>query len=214
MPTAVQAVAAKAQEVEVGSLRHRALVTVQQFKSSWVELGALLVEVRRAGSFAEWGFKSFEEYCSKELRLKRQTADKLTASYAFLARHERQAVESRLARETPPADSRPIPPFEVISVLAGAEERGQLAEDDWRELRDSLWSDEGSSPAKLSRQLAQRFPPPPREEPPVDLRLRRFAATARKLQRELEACADVPEAITERAGALAEDLESLSARGV
>ena len=37
------AIAKKASELEPGTLRHQVLLTAQKFKSSWVELGALLV---------------------------------------------------------------------------------------------------------------------------------------------------------------------------
>jgi hypothetical protein len=63
------------------------LVTAQKFKSSWVELGALLVKVRHEGLWEEWGFAGFEEYCSKELRLKRQRETRVAGD-----RHGRDVV--------------------------------------------------------------------------------------------------------------------------
>lgn len=204
------AVAIKAAEVEPGSLRHQALMCAQKFKSSWVELGALLVKVRNAGAWGEWGFKSFEDYCSKELRIKKQTALKLTNSYAFLARHEKRLLDPPEAQ----APARPVPPpaFEVVSVLAGAEERGQLKEEDYQQLREKLWGDE--RPAnQVARELSERFPPPPKPPPPVDLVMRRLAASARKLVADLGACDKVPEAVVERAAALAADVEELAGDG-
>jgi hypothetical protein len=207
------AVAMKAQEVEPGSFRHRVLTTAQKFKSSWVELGAMLVKVRNTGAWEQWGYSSFESYCSKELRIKKQTALKLTASYGFLARHER-AVSEQYERapldEAAPEPERPaVPAFEVISVLAGAEERGQLGEKDYAELRESIWADERPA-QQVARELSQRFPAPPRPPPPIDLQLRRLAAAARRLASELRACQKVPSAVAERAEALAGDVEELA----
>jgi hypothetical protein len=200
------AVALKAAEVEPGSLRHEALLAAKRFKSSWVELGALLVKVRDQGSWSEWGFKTFEEYCSKELRIKKQTALKLTNSYLFLARHEQA-----MTHEPKQVAERPAPAFEVVSVLAGAEERGQLNDKSYQELREQIWGDERPAP-QVARELSARFPPPPKPPPPTDLVVRRLAASARRLANELKACSKVPEAVTERAAALADDVEELAAR--
>jgi hypothetical protein len=208
--TGQAAVARKAAEVQPGTLRHQVLLVAQKFKSSWVELGALLVKVRDGNLWQEWGYPSFEDYCTKELRIKRQTALKLTNSYGFLARHEQQLLagqdgsRAQAPKEEPPA-------FEVVSVLADAEDRGQLSEKDYQSLRETIWDDERPAPT-VARELAQRFPSPPRPAPPADLVVRRLAVLARRLASELKGCRKVPAAIAERAGALAEDVEELAAQ--
>ncbi len=208
------AVAKRASEVEPGTLRHQVLLTAQKFKSSWVELGSLLVKVRASGSFEEWGYESFEAYCTKELRIKKATAEKLTMSYSFLSKHERSMAEP--APSAPSASREPVlgrepPAFEVVSVLAGAEQRGQLSEKDYQSLREQLWADE--RPAnQVAKELAQKFPPPPKPAPPADLVLRRLAQAARKLAGDLKGCDKIPGAVAERAEALAEEVEELAGR--
>lgn len=207
MQTKSQAAMAQlASELKPGSLRHQTLQTAQKFKTSWVELGSLLVRVRNEGAWEEWGFSSFEDYCSKELRIKRQTALKLTNSFAFLARHEKALFDSEQA----PAPEQSAPPFEVISVLAGAESRGQLSDKDYKELREKIWSEE--QPTEIVKQLAERYPTPPKPPPPPDLALRRYALTARKLAGDLRGCKKVPDAVAGRAEALADELEALAAK--
>lgn len=208
--TGQAAIARKAGELEPGSLRHQVVVTAQKFKSSWVELGSLLVRVRNEGAWEGWGFKSFEDYCAKELRIKRQTALKLTNSYAFLAKHERALLETPEERPERPERlaEREVPAFEVVSVLAGAEERGQLSEQDYKELREKIWTEE--KPSQIARELAERYPAPPKPPPPADLVLRRLAAAARKLATDLRSCSKVPDAVAGRAEALAEDVEELA----
>ncbi|MFN7134615.1 MAG: hypothetical protein ACK4N5_21225, partial [Myxococcales bacterium] len=69
MQTKAQAaVARRLEEVETGSFRHQVLQAAQKFKNSWVELGSLLVKVRSEGLHEQWGFATFEAYCSSELR--------------------------------------------------------------------------------------------------------------------------------------------------
>ena len=144
--------AARAEDLPEGSPRRKVLECAQRFKSAWVELGRLLSEVRRGEAWRAWGYPSFERYCSKELFIRGATAEKLTASYAFLERHE-----PALAR---PGARSPAPPFEVIEVLSRAESSGRLTESGWRELRDEVM-ERPPTPSALNRRLDERLGPPP-----------------------------------------------------
>jgi hypothetical protein len=181
-------------------LRSTVAAAARRFKSSWFELGRLLVQVRSANAWQGWGFDSFEAYCTGELHIRRATAEKLLRSYGFLQRHERQELD---AAERAPA-------FEVVTVLADAEERGQLTERDYARVRDAIW-DPGRAPAELRRELTERFPVPERT---VDAgaQLRKFALTARRLATELRASNRVPSAAKRAAEALADELEALVER--
>jgi hypothetical protein len=197
----------KLRELPHDSVRRRVLECARRFKSSWVELGRMLCDVKRDALWREWGFKSFDAYCAKELFIRKATADKLTASYGFIERHE-PAVARGGGEDGD--EARPPPSFEVIEVLSRAEAAGRLPEGGWRELRDDIL-ERPPTPAALSRQLSERFGPPPRADPPPEgERLARLAAAARRLA---AACASeeaVPSAVAERAKALAEDLAELA----
>jgi hypothetical protein len=175
----------------------------RRFKASWVELARHLVRVKRKGLYEEWGYATFEAYCARELRIKKATAQKLLASFGFLEKHEPQAV-----RAIGEPEGRRTPALEVIAALVQAEEAGQLDEAAYREVREKLW-ERPIDPAQVRRELAKRFPSPEPEAPPADLALRRLAASARKLARELAGSDRVPRAVAERATALAEDVEKL-----
>ena len=203
MPSA--ALETKAQDVKVGSFRHAVLSAARKFKATWVELGKLLVEVRDGAKFEEWGFPSFETYCWQELHIRKSTALKLTRSFSFLAKHEPKEVANDNLWEKAPA-------FEVVDVLAGAEDRGQLSADEYRKIRDTIW-DQAKPTSELRRELGERFPSPPREPSGDTDALRRLAAAARRLARDLGAHRKVPRAVVERAAALAEDVEALSNGG-
>jgi len=178
-------------------LRATVAAAARRFKSSWYELGRLLAQVRASDAWQGWGFDSFDAYCARELHIRRATADKLLRSYGFLQRHERGQEE---------APER-APPFEVVTVLADAEERGQLTERDYARVRDSIW-DPGRTPSELRRELSERFPVPERTLEPSS-QLLRFARTARRLATELRASSRVPAAAKRTAEALAEELEAL-----
>jgi hypothetical protein len=195
------ALASKANELTPGSFRHTVVSAARRFKATWVELGKLLVKVQAESLYEGWGYESFDAYCSKELHIRKQTALKLTKSFSFLERHEPKAVSSEDFVERAPA-------FEVVEVLAGAEERGQLSAQEYRSIRDSIWNQDKPT-SELKREISERFPAPPADRP-ANFELRRLASFARKLATELGASRKVPKAISERAAALAEDVEELA----
>jgi hypothetical protein len=187
-----------------GSTRRRALECARRFKASWVELGRMLSEVKRDSLWREWGFASFDAYCTKELFIRKQTADKLTLSYGFIERHEPALLEEE--------ERRPPPAFEVFEVLSRAEAAGRFSEEGWREMRDEIL-ERPPTPASLNRQLTERYGPPERRERSTgEGRLQGLAAAARRLASACASEEDVPRAVVERARALAEDLDEL-ARG-
>lgn len=186
--------------VQPGTFRHNVLMAARRFKATWAEMGKLLVQVRNEAKFEEWGYDSFDTYVTKELHIRKSTADKLLKSFGFLQKFEPTVVEAPDLQERAPA-------FEVVEVLADAEARGQLTPSEYKSIRDTIWDAEKST-AELRRDLEERFPRPP---PPEDLSLRRFAQSARRLAKELGEANKVPKAIAERAAALADDLEELAA---
>jgi hypothetical protein len=199
--------AARAGELPEGSLRRRAIEGAQRFKAAWVDFGRLLSEVKRRGVWREWGHASFERYCARELFIRGQTAEKLTASYAFLERHE-----PALVRERPGAGEGRAPPFEVVEVLSRAEAAGRLKGADWSALREEVL-EQPLTPAALGRRLAERLgPAPPPARPAPSERLARLSAAARRLAEACEREDRVPRSLAERAASLARDLEALAER--
>lgn len=196
------AISRKISEVEPGSFRQTVLLAARRFKSSWVEFGKLLSKVRNDGSFQEWGYPTFETYCLSELRIKKQTADKLTRNFGFLEKHEPQVMRTPELAEAAPA-------FEVVEVLAQAEERGQLSAQEYKSIRDSIWNQEKPT-SELRKELVEKFPAPEVKTDSTG-ELKKLWATSKRLAAELHSNRKVPAAIRERADALASDLEELLA---
>ncbi len=201
MATAEDVISSNAANVPPGSFRHTVLLAAKRFKSSWVELGKLLSQVRHEGLFSEWGYGTFEAYCLAELRIKKGTADKLTRNFSFLEKHEPQVMQTPELAEAAPA-------FEVVEVLAQAEERGQLSAGEYKSIRDSIWNQEKPT-SELRRDLTERFPAP--EVRVTDAaEFKRLWSQAKRLVAELSASKKVPDAVKERAAALVADLEELA----
>ncbi len=204
MSSSVDRLAARIEDLPEGSMRRRVLEGARRFKASWVEFARLLSQVRREELWREWGHRSFESYCARELFVRRQTAEKLTLSYGFLERHEPQLARAR--------EGRAAPPFEVIEVLSRAEAAGRLTPSGWAEMRDEILERSPTAGA-VSRRIAERFGPMPRPAPPGEPeRLARLAAAARHLAEGCRAEKAVPRGIAEHAEALARDLAGLGSR--
>ena len=202
MTATIEKLAARAEDLPEGSVRRRVLETARRFKAAWVELGRMLAQVRHEELWREWGHPSFERYCTKELFIRPATAEKLTASYGFLERHEPALARSQ------PADGK-APPFEVIEVLSRAEAAGRLSHEGWRELRDEVL-DNPPTPGAMNRKISERFgPPPPAPTPRKGNRLARLAALARRLAAACEDESALPAPLARRAAELARDLEEL-----
>jgi hypothetical protein len=201
MTAAAEKLAARAEDLPAGSVRRRVIEGAQRFKAAWVELGRLLSEVRRDALWREWGYPSFERYCTKELFIRAATAEKLTMSFGFLERHEPELARSR-------GEPR-APPFEVVEVLSRAEAAGRLSHAGWRELRDEVL-ERPPTPAAMSRRLDERFGAPPAPAAPrASERIEKLAALARRLA---AACGDdpaVPKALAQRAADLAGEMTEL-----
>ncbi|MFT3709260.1 MAG: hypothetical protein QM817_16595 [Archangium sp.] len=186
--------------IEPGSLRHTVILAAKRFKSSWVEFGKLLAQVRHEALFEQWGYPNFETYCLAELRIKKQTAEKLTRSYGFLEKHEPQVMKTPELAEAAPA-------FEVVEVLAQAEERGQLSASEYKSIRDSIWNQEKPT-NELKKELTEKFPAPePKFDSSADLK--RLWGVAKRLAADLHSNRKATTAVRERADALASDLEAL-----
>lgn len=188
--------------------RAEMLRRTRRFKASWVELAEALTEARRKKSWQRWGYDSFEAYCKGELKLRAETVDKLTGSYAFL--HKR--APEVLRRD--PLEA-PMPNYHAVDFLRRAEER--MAEDDGA-VSDATMEDlrkrvlEDAAPIATVSRLYKDTLFPVSEEEKVDRERRDIKSAATKLREALTNSESVPKKVArEVAEALARLLEELEA---
>lgn len=127
--------------------RAEVIARVRRFKAGWYELAEALTEMRRSERFKQWGYAHFDDYCKRELHLRKETVDKLTGSFVFL-RAKAPHVLERDGRDAP------IPSYQAVDFLRRAEEESEAPEDTVRELRTRVL-DEGASLPKISRMYRQ-----------------------------------------------------------
>lgn len=193
---ASRVIAQKLSELEPGTPRYEVLEAARRFKRSWVEMGEKLSEVQRRKLFEQWGYARFEAYCQQELRIKPQTALKLTASYFFL----KQDDPTLLRRD---GVEKPLPDVQVVDFLRRLQEKENVDPGEFSRLKQMAYQGE-ITPGRLRRELRSEQTERPRNEV-----LKELIGQARRLADRLAAVAGVPRAIVERALALVDDLREL-----
>lgn len=171
-------------ELDPESPRYQVLNVARQFKSSWVELGEQLLKVKNRGEFQDWGYQSFDDYCAKEIRIRKETAHKLTLAYGYLEQQEPNLLsESRRLQ--------PLPDYRAIDLLRQAREEQSFPEEDYARLRELVIENERSLPTvqKQFREVSRLHNPQP-SDPLKDLRA--TLATTRRLYDQLEEMDDFP----------------------
>jgi hypothetical protein len=169
------------------SERYQVLATAKQFKSSWVELGEWLAKVSNKKQFSEWGFTSFEDYCTKEIRIRRQTAEKLLLAFRFLERREPSLLERK--------EGRPLPDYRSIDLLRKADEREHFSMEEYGELRQAVIEEERNHPS-----VAKRFRDMTHSHQPEEKKLhqnRNALLAAKRLATSLQEIPEVPEDLSQ-----------------
>ncbi len=188
------------EELDPSSERFQVLETAKKFKSSWVELGDRLLGVNNRNLYRDWGYGSFEEYCTREVRIKKETARKLTLAYRFMEQHEPQL----LARREEP---RPLPDYRSIDLLRQAREEKGFSEQEYADLRKRVVEEERSHPTVLKqfKEVAGS-----RQEPVRDpaVAVKGALAAARRLETALAGVDGLPDGHREAVKGLVAHLEN------
>ena len=188
--------------------RQTMVAAARRFKASWFELGELLLGARKSERYRDWGHKSFEDYCTKELHLKRETVDKLTGSYAFL----KTRAPEILSRD---GKKGPLPSYQAVDFWRRAEEeRPDAPPEVLAEIRERVLEEGAGLPA-LSRVYSSTLFPVDEATAAKEAR-QKLAATVKRLRGLL---ADAPHLFPKRVAAelrspldaLAEHLETEAA---
>ena len=137
---------AQLKSLDPASFRYQVLASAKDFKAIWVQMGDFLTKVREQSLYKEWGYKSFEIYCRKEVRIRQDTANKLTRSFSFVRDNEPEALAARADQE--------LPPLDVVDLLARARERTVVPEEELNTIREEVFHGE-KEPTR--QRLMKRF---------------------------------------------------------
>ncbi len=150
--------------------RHRALQSALEFKSSWVRMAHRLKTVEEGELWSDWGYKSLNAYCKKELQLSRGEIRKGREGFAWL---ESEAPELASAITDDDPDSSPAPPvpdMETVDQLAKGYRdvrEGRIPRKTYEDLKQAALDGQRSS-YQLRRQFKEAIPEDKRESKPPD----------------------------------------------
>ncbi len=129
------------------------LSKARRFKRTWIELAEALTGVYERESWLRWGFSSFEDYCRKELHIKKGTISKLLGSFRFLRSTAPKVLER--AQHEPSA---PVPSLQAVDFAARAAERGAADEETMQEITRAVFEDGADAPVLSRRFKEVAFP--------------------------------------------------------
>jgi hypothetical protein len=199
----------KMQGMDRESLRYHILENAKGFKTSWIELGRSLYSVWRDKFYKEWGYNSFDNYTSKEIGIKKQTAMKLLKSYYFLEKEEPQYLRKEYYEE---ANANLVPTYEAIDVLRLAKNKKILDENDYSDMKKSIFQ-KGKDAREVKRELTslirqrQELEPEEAWEKRKFSTVRRFLGVLKALKTEIEQSKLLPAPLIKEAAVLIKKLE-------
>ncbi|PLY03493.1 MAG: hypothetical protein C0623_01380 [Desulfuromonas sp.] len=187
------------QNLDPASDRYRALDSARQFKASWVDLGEQLVAVSSNNLFSEWGYSTFEEYCSREIRIRKQTAQKLTLAFGYLQRREPAVLDRH--------ETRPAPDYRSVDLLRRAEEEEAFDDEAFSGLRQAV-IDEGRSLPTIQKKFRESVQSHQTLEESELQAARAALSSAKRLESSLNALPDIGQEIRPQLADLIRELGS------
>lgn len=195
------------ENLDPGSFRYRALDTAKDFKGSWIRLGQCLFTVYKDKLYKDWGYLTFEAYCTKEIGIKQPTAMKLLKSYGFLEREEPAFLKADALDERRPKE---IPGYEAVNALRLAKESERLTARQYDDLREEVF-DAGKEEGEVKKKIRYvlKATAKPSEETPAE---ERRDAIFKRLLSQLESAKaalnalDVPAKVQKQLDGLIESL--------
>lgn len=191
------------QQLPPDSERYRVLASARQFKSSWVELGEWLARVSNSNQFSDWGYTTFEDYCTREVRIRRKTAEKLLLAYRFLERKEPGLLERK--------EGRPLPDYRSVDLLRQADEEKPFSAAEYGELRQAVIKEERNHPsvARQFRDMDHSHQP----EKKISHQHHNALMSAKRLSTSLQEIPDIPHDLSQALEQLVGFLETACVAG-
>jgi len=191
------------------NLREHLAQHAKDFKLSWVLLGQGLYSVWRDKLYHSWGFEKFEDYCVRELGLKKPLALKLVKTYFFVEQDEPVYLKKEFAETRQTAM---VPGFEGLDVLRLARGKKELTRDDYAKLRKDIF-EKGKEASLVRKDLTtiikerKQVDPQQARESRHEQSIRRLVAALRSFKKDMETLKLAEPDIIEEAQGLLERLE-------
>ena len=137
-------------KLDPNSHRKQLIDAARAFKSNWITFGEYLTKIASEKLYLEWGYQSFEEYCKLEIRIKKNTAIKLTNAYFFVTQSEPSISEN--------FEAKGVPELDVVSFLHKVKQDDNCTPEIFEDLKAEAFENGQSGPT-LARHFKQMTAP-------------------------------------------------------
>ena len=165
------------------SVRMQLIKAARQFKTNWVDLGEFLTKVATDELYSDWGYKTFEEYCRKEIKIKKATAIKLTNAYFFITNEEPELYKGH--------DNEGLPDIDAVSVLQRAKNDNSCSPEQYGLLKEAALG-KGQSGTTLARKY-KKLTEEVKDEDPYAKDREQNLNLVQKLKKKIGGRPDIPE---------------------
>lgn len=179
------------------SYRMQLVNSAKIFKSNWVEFGEQLTKVASEKTYEQWGYKSFEDYCREEIRIKKATAIKLTNAYFFITKEDPEIINYSTSRQGLDLDA--------VSVLQKAKAEENFSPESYSELKSSVL-EKGQSAPTIARKFKQMLNE--ETQPPESAFREQSLSLIQRLQKRLKPLDSVPSKYKEYLDEIADFLKT------
>jgi|GEM_PF-144823 len=209
-------------ELVTDQTRQKVLSAANDFKNCWRTLAVALNVVSNNKLYEAWGYDTFDDYVTKEIKIKKATAAKLLVSYRFLRAHEPQYFKpvTKDEQEDGALDSsdvkKELPSLEAVELLKKA--KTSLEEKEYKKVRNDIIEDERDI-GDVKRDLTSMIKERRRQADPDEERIRKdkvvinkFVSNLRAFRKEVELTHMLPGEVCDKIGDLILKIESIVAQ--
>jgi len=191
-------------------LRQHVLENARNFKRSWIELGRSLYSVWKDKLYRQWGYQDFDNYTTKEIGIRKQTAMKLLRSYFFLEKEEPGYLKESISEDAKAVN---VPSYESVDLLRLAKEKKNLDGEDYANLKEAVFQ-KGKDSREVKKDLTslirqrQELEPEEAWEQKRQTSIKRFIGILKSLKDEIKGSKMLPVSLVQEADAFIRRLES------
>lgn len=160
----------------------------KEFKLSWVRLGQGLYAVWRDKLYSAWGFEKFEDFCVRQLGIKKPLALKLVKTYFFVEQDEPVYLKKEFSENR---EASAVPSYESLDVLRRARTHKELTREDYTKLRKDIF-EKGKDASLVRRDLTtiikerKKINPDEAREERHEQSVRRLVAALKSFKKDME----------------------------
>jgi hypothetical protein len=207
-------------EIITDQTREKVMQAATDFKNCWRTLAVALNVVSNNKLYEAWGYDTFDDYVTKEVKIKKATAAKLLISYRFLRAQEPQYFKppqkDANGVELEVEVKKELPSLEAVDILKKA--KTNLEEKQYKKVRNDIIEEERDL-SDVKRDLTSMIKDRRRQADPDEERIRKdkvviskFVSNLRSFRKEVELTHMLPGEVCDKIGDLILKIESIVAQ--